>query len=64
MAPTFITAIAMLVAGFLANHGIVVSSDNLAVTLQTIVLIGGPIVVMFRQVITGRSTWIGTRPEA
>jgi hypothetical protein len=44
------------------NHGIVISSDNLLVTLQTLITIGGPLFVMIQQLVTGRSTLFGTRP--
>lgn len=61
VAPTYVTAFVMLVAGVLTSKGVSVSPDDLTTTLMTLVQVGGPLLVMFRQWWTGRSTIFGKR---
>lgn len=63
MAPTYIIAFVALVVPVLARHGVVVDTADLTTTLVTLTTVAAPLLVMFRQWYTGRSTVLGTRPQ-
>lgn len=63
MAPTYITALATLLVGIAAIWGKVIPIDTAQALVTAAVFIVGPLVVMIRQVWTGRSTVYGSRPE-
>ena len=64
MAPTYILALATFLGGILSRQGVVIETDSLVTTLTTLVTVAGPLVIMARQYMTGRSTAVGTRPKA
>jgi hypothetical protein len=63
MAPSFIAALVPVIAGLLALAKIDVSAADLQTTLTVLVSIVGGIIVLLRQVQTGRATWFGSRPK-
>ena len=63
MAPTFLAGLVSLLATVLPLFGIHVGSEQLTTTLQTLIVIGSGLVVLFRQVTTGRATVVGARPK-
>lgn len=63
MAPSFVSAIVLVLSQVLPFIGIDVGSEALTTTFQTLVAIGVGLFVMYRQVTTGRSTMSGTRPQ-
>ena len=60
MAPTFLSGLAMLLSVLFPE----VELDALNTTLNTLVVVGAGLVIMFRQWFTGRSTWFGGRPKS
>lgn len=63
MAPTYITALATLLVGIAAIWGKVIPIDTAQALITAIVFIAGPLIVMARQLWTGRSTIVGSRPN-
>lgn len=63
MAPSYIAAAATLLVGILALFGKVVTFENAQSVITAVVIIGGPLVIMFRQWYTGKSTLLGARPR-
>lgn len=63
MAPSYLASFILVLSQVLPFVGINVGSDALTTTIQTLVAIGAGIYVMYRQVKTGKSTVMGTRPE-
>lgn len=63
MAPTYLTAAATLLVGIAALFGKVIEVDSAQSIVTAIAVIGGPILVMFRQWYTGKSTVFGGRPK-
>lgn len=64
MAPTFIASAIAVVANLLQLAGINVGSDALMTTVTTIITIVSGVVILLRQVQTGRATAFGARPKA
>jgi len=64
MAPSFYLAAAALISGVLSRDGVVIDTENLASALFTVATVLGPLGIMLRQYVTGRATWLGTRPKA
>ena len=62
-APTFVSAIVLILSNVLTYIGIEIGSEALTTTLNTLITVGVGLFVMFRQVKTGRSTVAGTRPK-
>ena len=61
-APTFIASVVMLLAQLLPFFGIQIESEALATTVTTVVSIASGLYIVYRQVVTGRSTFFGLRP--
>lgn len=62
LAPSYVSAIILVLSQVLPFFGINVGSEALTTTIQTILAIGIGLFVMFRQLRTGRATVAGTRP--
>lgn len=62
MAPTYITGIVLLLSQLLPMLGVTIGSAELTTTIQTVIAIVTGLVVAYRQIVTGRSTFLGTRP--
>lgn len=62
MAPTFIASVVMLLAQLLPFFGIQIESEALTTTVTTVVSIASGLYIVYRQVVTGRSTFFGLRP--
>lgn len=59
MAPSYVAGFVSLLAVIFPDIGI----DALNTTANTIIILVSSIVVMYRQIKSGRSTFAGTRPE-
>jgi len=59
IAPSYIAVFVSLLATIFPDIGI----DALNTTVNTLIVLGSSIFVMYRQIKTGRSTFAGTRPE-
>lgn len=62
MAPTYIAGFVVLLAQLLPLVGIDVELDALNVTVQTVATIAAGLVIIYRQLTTGRSTLLGFKP--
>ena len=62
MAPSYIAGIIVVLVQVLRFFGIEVGSEALTTTVETLVTVGAGLLVMYRQVTTGRSTVAGIRP--
>lgn len=63
MAPSYIAAAATLLVGVFSLFGKQIDVSNAQTLIEAVILVGGPLIVMFRQWITGRSTLLGIRPQ-
>lgn len=63
MAPSYAAMAVTVIAQLLALFGVQVGSEELTTTITTLVTIGTALLVMYRQVVTGRSTVLGGRPQ-
>jgi hypothetical protein len=59
VAPSYVAAFVGIVAAIFPD----IDLESLNVTVNTLVLIASSLMIMYRQVKTGRSTVAGTRPE-
>ena len=62
-APSYISAIVLVLSQILPKLGINLGSEELSVTIQTLIAIGTGLFVMYRQIKTKKSTFAGTRPR-
>jgi uncharacterized membrane protein YGL010W len=62
MAPTYIANFVALAAMLLTILGVNIAPADLQVTVTTILAVAVPLFTMLRQLLTGRSTLMGTRP--
>ena len=62
MAPTFLTAVVVLVSQVLPLVGIHIAGADLTTTVNTVIAIVGGLIILYRQWSSGRSTLAGTRP--
>lgn len=60
-APSYIASVIVVVSQLLPLIGINVAGEDLTTTVNTIIAIAGGLVVLYRQLSTGRSTVYGTR---
>ncbi len=63
IAPTYVSAFATLLVGIAALWGKQIDITSLTTLLEALVVIVGPLFIMFRQWYTGRSTLLGARPQ-
>jgi len=63
MAPSYLAAIILVVTQALPFLGIHIAGADLTTTVNTIVALVAGLVVAYRQISTGRSTFAGTRPQ-
>lgn len=63
MAPSYISAVVLILSQVLPWAGIRVDSEALMTTVQTLIAIGVGLIVVYRQLANGRSTLVGTRPQ-
>jgi uncharacterized protein with von Willebrand factor type A (vWA) domain len=63
MAPSYIAGIVVVLVQLLRAFGIEVGSTELTTTIETLLTLGAGLVVMYRQLTTGRATIAGTRPQ-
>ena len=59
LAPSYISAIAMIVATFLPD----LDAPFIEATLNSVIVLVGAVVVAIRQLLNGRSTLLGGKPE-
>ena len=62
-APTYVSAIVLILSNVLTYFGINVGSEALTTTLNTLITVGFGLFIMYRQVKTGASTIAGTKPK-
>ena len=58
MAPSFISALVVILAAIFPD----IDAGNIGITVNTLVVLVGSMIVMVRQVLNNRSTWFGSRP--
>lgn len=63
MAPSYISALVLVLSQVLPFFGIAVESEALMTTIQTIIAVSVGFIVMYRQIVTRKSTIAGTRPQ-
>lgn len=63
MAPTYVSMLVVVLVNILTNFGVTVGSEELTTTINTLVTVAGGLYVMYRQVMTGKSTFAGMRPQ-
>ncbi len=59
MAPSFLTAVLMIIVSLVPE----LELEALKTTANTLFILGGAILVAVRQVMNGRSNWLGVRPK-
>ena len=62
-APTYVSAIVLILSNVFTYLGIEIGSEELTTTLNTLITVGIGLFVMYRQVKTGASTIAGTKPK-
>lgn len=63
MAPSYISALVLVLSQALPWIGVSIGTEELTTTVQTLVAVGVGLFVMWRQITTGRSSLAGTRPQ-
>lgn len=63
LAPSYIVSVIAVVAQVLPLLGINVVAEDLQTTVNTIIAISAGLVVIYRQLSTGRSTIVGGKPS-
>jgi hypothetical protein len=59
IAPSYVSALAMILATFLPD----IDAPFVETTLNGVIILAGAIIVAVRQVLNGRSTVLGARPQ-
>lgn len=63
LAPSYISAVVAVLVNVLALAGVQVGSEELTTTITTILTVISGLVIMYRQITEGRSTFGGRKPR-
>ena len=63
VAPSYIAAAVVVLSQLLPLIGVNVGGEELTTTINTLIAIAGGLVVLWRQIASGRSTIVGGRPR-